>query len=226
MYKITKPLLERYAKRVGAEIISISEQKISKTYPHYEKFIIREFLKDFDRVLFLDADTIIRHDCPNLFEMVPESALGMYDEGLLTNPEEKAVHKETMKLAFSQHCDIDLPEDWNGRFYNTGVILASKQHQDLFIPPRFESFDNYWDQSYFNTILIQKKPEIFDIGYKFNRMKYVDPKLSEHRLRSYIIHYAGILNAGPIMTKDIELWNAFELNPKLFDLLRVHILTH
>ena len=214
--KLTHPTLSSYAKSIGADFLVVSEQKISKLHPDYEKFVVHDLLKTYDRVLLIDTDVIVRPDCPNLFDLVPENKLGMYDEGLLTTPEEKAVHRRTMELAFSQHSNFPMPEMWDHRFYNFGLAVISKIHLDLFLPPKIETFGNYWAQSYFNVVLQKNKTEMFDIGHKFNRMPYVDSKVNEHRLKSYIVHYAGIQEVGDLIQTDLALWDTYLRNPEYF----------
>lgn len=213
---ITSPRMSRYAERIGADFIIHNKQQIFKIYPHYEKFIIHEYLDFYDRLIFLDVDTIVRHDCSNMFELVPEDKLGMYNEGGPADAMERQHHRDTMEQAFRQHFKEDLPSNWGPDFYNSGVIVASKQHQDLFIPPNHEMYGHYWDQSYLNAIIYKQKPEMFDLGYKLNRMEYMDRKLNEDRSRSYIIHYAGIQEIAGIIRKDLAIWEVFERNPNIF----------
>ena len=69
-------------------------------------------------------------------------------------------------------------------------------------------FANFWDQAYLNMMLVTQNAlsNVFDIGYKFNRMYYVDQKVKEHRLQSYIVHYAGIQDLIYGIQCDLKIW--------------------
>lgn len=214
--ELTGPRLKAYADRIGAKFINHNIRRLYKTYPHYEKFIIGEMLQEYERIIFIDADVLISSNCPNLLEIVPCHQVGMYDEGLLANQEERSIHKEVMRQAYRGFLKRDLPESWDGRFYNSGVVVASAIHRPIFKAPEIECFDNYWDQSYLNTVIHDQKTDVFDIGYRFNRMYYVDPKVNEHRLKSHIVHYAGIQNLIPVIQKDLAVLEAMERAPHYF----------
>ena len=77
---LTHPTIRRYADRIGADFIAITEQKVSLTTPHWEKFQLLDYLNDYDRILYVDTDVLIRKNCPNIFDAVPETHLGIYNE--------------------------------------------------------------------------------------------------------------------------------------------------
>ena len=64
---LTHPTIRRYADRIGADFIAITEQKISETTPHWEKFQLLDYLNTYDRILYVDTDVLIRKNCPNIF---------------------------------------------------------------------------------------------------------------------------------------------------------------
>jgi lipopolysaccharide biosynthesis glycosyltransferase len=40
-----------------------------------------KYFDTYDRILFLDADILVRDDCPNLFDLVDVDRVAAYDEG-------------------------------------------------------------------------------------------------------------------------------------------------
>ena len=129
--ELTVPTIAAYAKKIGAEFKYLVEQRIAKTYPYWEKFVMGELLDSYERIIYFDVDIIIRKDCPNLFEVVPEKELGMYNEGLLTNEEEKKEHLFVMRNVFREY-GLPFPAVWDGRFYNTGVMIVPQNMKWLF----------------------------------------------------------------------------------------------
>lgn len=206
--ELTTPTMKAYANRIGAEFKCIRQQRIAQSYPYWEKFAINELLSCYDRIIYLDVDTIVRRDCPNMFDMVPENEIGMYNEGLLTTDTEKAEQLRVMQFVHKDYGRA-FPETWDGRFFNTGVMVVSRADGELFKKPHHEMFANYWDEAYLNLILLERDAvsKVFDIGYKFNRMPYVDTKVKEPRTSSYIIHYAGVQNLAPMVRQDLSTWS-------------------
>lgn len=205
---ITHPSMMHYANRINAEFIDIRDQKLSQ-YPYFEKFRLYEILEDYDRVLFLDTDVIIRKDCPNLFNMVPFEKLGMYDEFVLSNPDERFIQYQivdrAMREYFGEPLSYEMP-----RFFNTGVTIVSKVHRLFFVKPEKEILMPYLDQAYLNALFLKEDAPIMDIGLHFNRMYYADKVVKPHRLRSYIIHYAGIRNFDDLAKIDLMAWSLMD----------------
>jgi len=205
----THPTLKKYADRVGAEFIKIDS---TPTSPHWAKFTIRNLLNKYDRIVYFDTDLIIRDDCPDLFELVPYNQIGAFNEAKFTQREFSLV--ETAKAY-----NVDVNKlNWNGKYYNTGVMVISKCHWNIFKKPDLE-FSSYYEQGYLNlTITIEESRRtkeddtlMFDLPYAFNRMTCLD-FCGETRYASYIIHYAGyhyftqpgeILN---IIQDDLKVW--------------------
>jgi len=207
--KLTHPTIKKYADSVGADFLIISS---CKTTPHWEKFKIYDLLNKYDRLLYLDTDLIVREDCPNLFDIVPYIQLGAFCES-------RFVPREYSLIETARAYNIDLDKiNWNGKYYNTGVLVVSKCHKFLFKKPELE-YSNYYEQGYLNLKIAieagkQKEddvPLVYDLSYKFNRMTCLDFS-GETRHASYIIHYAGyhyyttrekILS---IIKNDVEKW--------------------
>lgn len=199
IFKISRPTLENYANKIGADFVVIDKPKISTTSPHYEKFQLYDILTKYRRIIYLDCDLIVRPDCPDLFEKVPEDKIGIFNEGKFKD------NTATMKEA-SRIYNIPL-DDYKGDYYNTGVIVFSRMHRDIWEKPVVEDIYNHFEQSYMNLILLSRHAKITDLTYRYNRMKEADEYTGEHRLNCYIIHYAGILQNTPdIMGQDLERW--------------------
>lgn len=207
--KLTHPTIKKYAERLNIEFLVINS---CKTTPHWEKFKIYDLLNKYDRIIYFDSDLIIREDCPDLFDEVPYNQLGAFCES-------RFVSREYSLIDTARAYGVDVEKiNWNGKYYNTGVMVISKCHKFLFKKPEIE-VSNYYEQGYLNLrIAIETgklkqddKPLLYDLSYKFNRMTCLDFS-GEVRHASYIIHYAGyhyytsrdeILR---IIKNDIEQW--------------------
>ena len=205
LYKIlaelTHPTFINYAKKINADFLSINEKNISQTTPHWEKFQIYDLLKKYDRILYVDTDIIIRADAPNLFDEVPYFELGLFDE---------APYTENRHIAFQQACHAYgiLPQNWNGKYYNTGVMVISRPHKDLFKKPERE-IHNFFEQTYLNVQIATKNIPVHNLKYWFNRMSCMDSLIGEDRHASYFIHYAGFPNPQMlpnVIYNDLKKW--------------------
>lgn len=207
--KITHQNIKAYADKINADFIVID--KCAST-PHWEKFQINNLLNKYDRVLYLDTDLIIREDCPSLFDIVPYNKIGAFNEA-------RFVKREYSLIETAQAYDIDPSKiNWNGKYYNTGVMLFSKCHKKFLTRPDKE-FSNFYEQGYLNLQISMEESHrtkedgklMYDLPYDFNRMTCLD-FCGIERYGSYIIHYAGyhyFTRPGEIldiMKGDLQKW--------------------
>jgi hypothetical protein len=206
--EFTYPMIKKYANRVGADFVVID--KSSGSTPHWEKFSIFHLLNKYERIIYIDTDVIVRDDCPNLFDIVPSTKLGAFNEFPFTSNRQESLFRAC------EDYGIKL-ERWNGKYYNTGVMVISRIHKYLFKKPIKESF-NFYEQGYLNLVFSQNIRtnaaqvyglEVFDLSYKFNRMACMDSFTGEERHASYIIHYAGFPSLEfvlQLIPKDLKRW--------------------
>src|SRR5436190_345029 len=98
------------------------------------------------------------------------------------------------------------PRNWDGRYFNTGVLVLSQAHRDLFVQPPVE-VDNFREQTYLNLLFTLKRPKMFELPHRLNRVYCMDGYYGEQRFDSYIMHYAGI-NASLPENEQLELMRA------------------
>jgi len=203
--ELTHPLFEEYAKRIDADFIVVDKSECSS--PHWEKFTaIYNYLNKYERILYLDTDILIRKDCPDIFSIVPNNKLAIFNEMPFTNQREHSIRDACKEY------NITLPK-WNGKYYNTGVMVIARKFKQLFKKPEKEIF-NFYEQGYLNVVIakyIQDMEEdvIFELPYKYNRMTCMDKFTGEERFNSYIIHYAGYPSLEFVLSlikKDIKKW--------------------
>jgi hypothetical protein len=197
--KLTHPTIKAYADRIGADFVVIDKQEISQT-PQWEKFKIYDLLNQYERIIYLDSDLIVRDDCPDLFELVPVDKIGLFNESGFTD-RTKQMKENGLKA-----------------YYNSGVMVISRKHKELFVKPK-EEVNDFYEQTYLNTQFA--KADVFPLDYKFNRMTCMDTAIGISRLDSFVVHYAGCPNQELMMTliqKDLKGWTEERKYPQ-----RVHI---
>jgi hypothetical protein len=209
--KMTHPSIKKYAEKLGedVEFIIIDESYEKEIISaHWAKFELFNLLNKYDRIIYLDTDLIIREDCPDLFKVVPEDMIGMYEEGKYVNripsiTEASVAYKQKMKV-----------KEGEVRYYNTGVIVLSKQHKSLFAPPPEQKELGMYEQGYINLKINNEKiKNIHRLTYHYNRTEIIDTLTGENRLASYIVHYAGLIDSYGIdnilknIEDDLEQWS-------------------
>ena len=161
MAEITHPRFIQYANNINADFKVISESTNSTMA--WEKCQIYDLLNNYDRILYIDTDIVIRKDSPNLFEIVPSECFGAWSEsnGCLLE-----IHNTAMNTIFEKYNVT--PIDWKHNYFNSGVMVVSKTHKDLFIAPEVKH-DYFYEQTYFNMRLAQLNYKFFNLSTKFNQ---------------------------------------------------------
>lgn len=206
--ELTHTTFNIYADKIKADFLCINKLKISKSTPHWEKFQIFDLLNIYERIVFIDTDALIREDCPNLFDMVPKDKLGVFNEAPFVE------RNREMMINVCKEYNTKLPT-WNGKYYNTGVMVISRCHKYLFKKPDYEYNGSFWEQGYLNMMIASQNPDILDLEYKYNRMTCMDRFTGEDRHASYIIHYAGCpseITLLDVISKDIKKLNEDKKN--------------
>lgn len=208
---LTHPSIQAYSDKIGADFMSIDKIDSAKTTAHWEKFRIYDLFKKYDRIAFIDTDIIIRADAPSIFDLVPESELGMFNESPYTN------RSEELMIDTCKQYDVKLP-NWDGCYYNSGVMVISRRHRQLFKKPEVEHF-SFYEQTYLNMMIAKMNIKMFKLPYQYNRMTCMDRVLGEDRHASYFIHYAGAPNiesVKQVVVKDLKTWDEWENGRRTF----------
>lgn len=202
MYQLTFPYIKQYADKVGAKILRLSKNK--GLHYHYKILQLNQLFKKYDRILVLDCDILIRKDCPDLFDCVPENEIG-------TVLEDKGSRLENRRQRIKQVQDKFGDIGWKQGYINTGVALFSKKHRNLF-QKRNLWLNNGYDDVYLGYWIHKLGYKIFKLPYKLNHMRLFSEQWngSPSKFDSWIIHEAGggldksqqIIN----LKNDIAVW--------------------
>lgn len=207
MAKLTHPAIKSYADKIEADFVTITESTTST--PHWEKFnAIYSLLNKYERIIYVDTDIIIRDDCPNLFDIVPTLDLGLFNEMPFTGG--------TRSISLIDSCkDYGIIlKSWDHKYYNTGVMVVSRRHKQMFKKPEKEAF-SFYEQGYLNAKIAQtlesvgNELSIFQLPYMYNRITVMDGFTGEERFASYMIHYAGYPSLEFVLSlieSDLKKW--------------------
>lgn len=195
----THPSIDAYAKKIGAERVNITHPNSNYITQKWLKFEIYNLLNKYNRIIYFDTDIIVRPDTPNLFEKVPEDKLGMVIESrYISRAQEIFKASET----------FGIKTDWEGKYYNAGVIVASRRQKQLFRIPDKHTDDFDDPTAYLNLQIAKSKTSMQDLDWRFCRTSYMDEEVGMTRHDSYVIHYQNAPENQliPIIHQDLKQW--------------------
>jgi len=136
---LTLPTIQAYASRIQVPLITIRDQILSGVSPAFEKWQLSNFLDEYDRILYLDADIVVTPHAPDIFKLpIPKSHLAA-----VIDKSDNAIREHPDELGFKGWGNHDFPilEQLFGPirkpqeqlyYFNAGVMLVSKSHQKIF----------------------------------------------------------------------------------------------
>jgi hypothetical protein len=196
---LTFPFMKKYADKIGADIEVINQSDL-KTIPKFHLYFL--FLK-YKRIICFNPNVLIRDDCPNLFEVVNEREIGLYDEGAVQP------RYENMYLYCKITQNMINEKKWTKEFYNLGVIVASRIHKEIFKPPQQIAETPLFDQACITQRIFNNDSiKVHNLDYKFNRLPFLDILVGQSRLDSYILQYESnnLSEIYEVMQRDIQTW--------------------
>ena len=122
----TLPSQRRYAARLGADFVILDKQVYS--HPHYDKWQLYDLFPTYDRLIYFDADLIVRADCPDLFVCVPPEAVGGENELLSCPAKAQQLARFCQRLGIGP---LQCPFYLNG-----GMFVASAAIARCFVRPK------------------------------------------------------------------------------------------
>jgi lipopolysaccharide biosynthesis glycosyltransferase len=178
--QITLPTLKAYADRVGAAFVVISRSRFPMAVM-YDKFQLYHVLSLYDRAIYLDADVVVRPDCPNLFVQVPDACVGGFNE--LAEHPQQGEHMQK----FCEELDVaPVPCPY---YLNAGVLVLSAAHRELFVDPEKLPTHLPWpEQTHFNLRLLTHKVPVHFLPWNYNCMHL--HQRGDYLRESYIIHHS------------------------------------
>lgn len=183
--------MKRYADKIGVDFCYEHSEKKPR-YPLFEKFKIKKFLQNYDQVLFLDCDILIRPDSPDIFSLVPKGHFAALNEGSLCN-EEELLARWILVEKVSKVIGVPVVNfDMTRQYYNGGVFMIDKSHENIFEIPQADSFmlEVTSEQNTMNVRIHDEKHKTFDLPIEYNYMPWRWSK--NHLQDGYFIHYAGM----------------------------------
>ena len=121
---------KHWASNNGAEVFVLTEaiHDIDYMKPNWQKWYVFDLLEeskvDYNKVLVVDADTIVHPNCPNFFNLTEDNELGcVVNEGCY-----EWVARDINNWSTNFFNNTYLPQ-WE--YFNSGFMLLSKKHRPI-----------------------------------------------------------------------------------------------
>lgn len=193
------------ADRWQVDFLEFKENFFTDYYPSFNKFKILESFLDYDRVIFLDADTLINHLAPNPF-------LTYFGDFCAV----KDVHSKNINFILENNIELDYltpyfnfirqnidsktNDDYIINFFNSGVMMFSPSKTYDIIQKNKKLLPNVNDENKLHLIshyeqallnyIIQNN---FTIEFMNSKWNVIDPD-TERQMDGFIYHFTGKKN--------------------------------
>ncbi len=160
--RICEPLWRAYAERHGYELVCLTApldrgERARARSPAWQKCLVLEqpFARDFDRVVWIDADVAIRPGAPPIHAGVPPAQVGAVDE--YSSPT-RELHDRTLAKLYSYwrsrgvpYVDNPTPADYYAawdlaprfdRVVQTGVMVLSPDHHAAILRRTYDRYED------------------------------------------------------------------------------------
>jgi hypothetical protein len=181
------PIIQQFAAKWGAD----TKQLMSDTFPiagdgkpHYRIFELYQLLETYDRILNIDIDTMIMPRCPNPFDIVHPSFIGVVFEDLGARRNLRAHIKGIQK----ERGDVG----WSTGYINDGFMVVSRCHKEIFNPdnPIWTGWGS--DDVHIGYYAHKLKYDIQPLPVFWNYIHRGDDDFNNDRFDvAFVIHYAG-----------------------------------
>ncbi|MFA5526190.1 MAG: hypothetical protein WC992_05135 [Acholeplasmataceae bacterium] len=210
----TRKTTALYAARIGAAHVVLDVPRVCMTgpgqykYGRFEKYQLFDVLGEYDRVLMLDADVLITSYAPNVFDLVPENAVGLVREDVSLHKAPALLGEALAEKAYAEQ-GLGKLAHWREGYANSGVIVASKQHRDVF---RVDDWlrrkiklgvpGQHKEQQTTNWLVARANVSVCWLPGLWNYLRQYEWEYGLPRPEAYIVHYAGRAKRGKLRAID------------------------
>jgi len=172
MYEVSNRCAKKYADKFSADYYMLSDpedfSKAKGKHLDYQKLKIYDFL-DYDFILYLDSDYIIKENAPNLFDLCGNNFSAVLDQGSAVVDKAK---------------ELGMPYD---RYFNAGMMYIPR----WVLEKTEDAIDDYLKNEY--TLqgqgLLNKL--FYDFDIPINNLNYMEWNPVKRTFGVYADHYSG-----------------------------------
>jgi lipopolysaccharide biosynthesis glycosyltransferase len=199
--------IKYYCKRYDIDLRIISNRKYFKYHPVFEKWQVKDYIKEYSRVLMMDTDIVIKRDSPNIFDLFQnDNVIYAVSENVEWSESWGRIDFINIEDNFGK-----VPKHFYKKLYfNSGVISYTYKHLKIFDDDfiikhnQKHRYHDWGEQTLLNYIIAKQNYTINYIDSKWNSPRIWGRASWENNglikdditrlLSSYFIHYLGLSN--------------------------------
>ena len=178
MYDHSQVVMKQYADRVGADYVCITEMDSKYPHPAFLRFKIFEQFKEYDQIMYVDADMFFHDMTPDLFEYTErqsETSFMKIDSAL---PETSISYRKHLKTSKTE------------TYYNSGFFVFKREFIDKFwnqhwVPMELYKKSEWKDQDALNYMIRNEHENMYLLSRDWNGVMAVEKPL-------FNVHYSGL----------------------------------
>lgn len=181
------PRLNDYAKKVNARMIVIRQRLPNFDFIPMAKFYMQRHLQNYSEGLFfVDADTLINRNTPDIFEMMPKTGVSV----VMDSVDEKYDKPRWRKYVRAAAALTETTE-WES-YFNSGVMLIRKDCDKLFMNPEYRNIMPWFpEQTILNLNCHRFNIPIHFLDKKWN-LNTLNGGNENSWQNCYIAHFSGL----------------------------------
>lgn len=201
---ITFESMKKYAKKIGVDFYCDKEYltydiKGSEDVDAIKKMLnmkMKSFdlLDNYDQVLYMDSDIYIKDDAENIFDQYNDPNYCYFNNTFSG----AGGHRPLMIKALNAHNNTLISKNikpllnqssLSKNYYCAGLFIVSKKFKNIFKnePPTYVT-NVFWEQEWFNLLIIRNKVPIINIDKSFN-FPYEGPSFFKTGAKKNFVHF-------------------------------------
>jgi hypothetical protein len=201
MHAETRASFEAAASRWKCDLVELSQPLLApgatKVHVYWQKTLIPlhdPIRTKYSRIAVLDADTLIRDDCPSLFEVVPEGRFGVAARHQPGHPASRVGHLSFWARKHAWPCPSA------AQYINSGVVVCEPETHERFLRACLDAAASVkytttygGDQEVLSSVLHGMKAPTTWLPWQFNALRpgYGNSLANLGDMQAYIYHFCG-----------------------------------
>lgn len=196
LYDVTLPLLRRYARKCGADLIVVDDNwRTNELHPCALKAKCGTILDvGYDRVLYVDGmDIFVRPETPSLFDIVPKDRMGAFDEAPICDERFEVKRFATMQdyvKKFNLTHGASHKLKGFGGYFNAGVLLFDKKNNPFQWGIEWFDGDYLYDQTCANVMAFLHGVPVHWLDRRYNSLLGIAYDEDPHP-DDYLLHFCS-----------------------------------
>jgi hypothetical protein len=188
---ISGPFMKAYAERIGADFV-VCDWPGAAAWPMSSKYAAWRAFEHYERIVYVDADVLLRPEAVNLFDACSADEVGAVDELCWHRARPHYGIERDYCILRSQMGFPSRPVHW---YCNAGVLIAPRSASHLLAPPNRLPVYHCAEQDLLNARIQHEAAEgrikFRTLDTRCNWQHWIDHDF-QHANADAVLHFSGI----------------------------------